>query len=95
MKHVRLFILSVGISLFFGGLLSAQEQQAPKIYLETFEKCNNYARHYCLNGSHEASVNRALLDMKRKGYKITTKMIIGVARNTPSRMQNPVAHTTN
>ncbi len=90
MKIVKTTIFIIVFSLFLNGFLGAQEQ-SPGIYLETFEKCNNYSRHFCLNGSHEAAVNRALLERKRKGYSITLKVIKNVARSTPSRLQNPVS----
>ena len=73
MKTVKLAIITITLNFLFSGLLMAQ-QQKPSIYLDTFEKCNNYARHFCLNGSHEAAVNRSLLDMKRKGYSISAKV---------------------
>ncbi len=92
MKVLKTVLLISAINLVFTGIAVAQEQ-VPMIYLETSEKCNNYARHYCLNGSHEAAVNRALLDMKKKGYRITAKVIKNVARNTPSRSRNPVQVT--
>ena len=85
-------IVAIALYLLIVPILMAQES-VPSIYLETFEKCNNYARHYCLNGSHEAAVNRALLEMKRKGYEITPKVIQSVARSTPSRLSNPVSGT--
>ena len=89
MTSVKTLILTIIGSVLLSGILTAQEQP-PSIYLEGSEKCNNYSRHYCLNGSHEASVNRTLLDMKRKGYRITPKLIKSIARTTPSRMRNPV-----
>ena len=88
MISAKPFILTLLSCVLLSGILTAQEQK-PSIYLEPSEKCNNYARHYCLNGSHEASVNRALLDMKRKVYRITPKLIKSDARSTPSRMRNP------
>lgn len=90
MKVKLIVSMLFSIMIFSGGIVLAQEQQ-PQIYLDTFEKCNNFARHFCLNGSHEAAVNRALLDMKRKGYRITPKVIKNVARNTPSRLRNPAS----
>ena len=92
MKYSKTALLVIAIYLLFTGLIVAQEQE-PTIFLEASEKCNNYARHYCLNGSHEAAVNRALLDMKKKGYRITPKIIRNIARNTPSRSRNPLAVT--
>lgn len=94
MKAKRLAVAVFILSILLSGTLVAQEQK-PSIFLSTFEKCNNYARHFCLIGSHEAAVNRALLDMKRKGYRITPDVIKNIARSTPSRMRNPVAGQTN
>lgn len=92
MKTIRSAIFLITFTVLISIVILAQEQ-APSVYLDTFEKCNNYARHFCLNGSHEAAVNRALLDMKRKGYPITPKVIQNVARATPSRLSNPVSGT--
>lgn len=93
MKCLKTLILAVSLSISLSGMLVAQNN-VPNVYLEASEKCNNFARHYCLNGSHEAAVNRALLDMKRKGYRITAKVIKSVARSTPSRMYNPASAAT-
>ena len=91
MKAVT-YCVSIALFIFyFGGMVSAQQYQEPRIFLDADEKCNNYMRHFCLNGSHEASVNRALLELKKKGYKITPRTIQKVARSTPSRMQNPAS----
>lgn len=92
MKTVRSAIFLITFTVAISVVILAQDQ-TPSIYLDTFEKCNNYARHFCLNGSHEAAVNRALLEMKRKGYPITPKVIKNVARATPSRLNNPVSNT--
>jgi hypothetical protein len=92
MKYLKAALLISAIHFVLTGFAIAQEQ-APMIYLETSEKCNNYARHYCQNGGHEAAVNRALLHMKKKGYRITAKVIISLAGNTPARSRNPVTVT--
>ncbi len=92
MKAIITIILAMAINFSILGLAAAQEQ-APSLYLEITEKCNNYARHYCVNGSHEAAVNRTLLEMKRRGFQITIKTIQRVARSTPSRLHNPAAET--
>ena len=89
----RLSVLTTVICLICLTYAFAQNRKSA-VYLETFEKCNNYARHYCLTGSHEAAVNRALLDMKRKGKTITPKTIQRVAQVTPSRLANPAAQST-
>ncbi len=90
MKAVKSVVLAILINAILGGLVIAQEQK-PSIYLSTFEKCNNFARHFCLNGSHEATVNRLLLERKRKGQEINAKVIRRIAQTTPSRMMNPVS----
>ncbi len=90
MRAVKFVVLAILTSVVMGGLAIGEEQK-PSIYLSTFEKCNNFARHYCLNGSHEASVNRLLLDRKRKGQEINAKIIKRLAQTTPSRMMNPVS----
>ena len=66
--------------LVFGLMAStaASAQQAnprDNVQLESFEKCNNWARHYCQSGDHEQLVNEGLLEWKRKGVQITTKRI--------------------
>ena len=58
-------------------------QQKPKITLQNFEKCNNWARHYCIGGRHEEMVNQKLRDMKARGLQITTKRIKQAARSVP------------
>lgn len=93
MNFLKMLLLLIAVSFVFSTGVTGQEQ-TPGIYLETHEKCNNYQRHFCLNGSHEASVNRILLDMKRKGRRISEKLIKTVARSTPSRLRNPVAGMT-
>jgi len=64
----------------------AQSQQRPAdaqpICLESFEMCNNWARHYCRAGNHEAAVNNILRNMKERGITITTAIIKSVARRT-------------
>ncbi len=92
MKLFKLILLTAIINLVSGGVLLAQEQ-IPSIYLERSEKCNNSSRLYCVNGGHEAAVNRILLDMKKKGYRITPKLIKTIAHSTPSRVRNPITTT--
>ena len=55
---------------------------APMICLETFEMCNNWARHYCYPGSHERTVNELLRQKKERGVTITTAIIKAVAKST-------------
>ncbi len=54
----------------------------PPICLESFEMCNNWARHYCYAGSHERRVNEILRQMKERGVTITTAIIKSVAKRT-------------
>ena len=85
------FLLSFGVLVLLclsSSNLFAQSE-TPRFHLQPSEKCNNYARHFCLNGSHEAAVNRTLLDMKKKGYRITPRLIKNIAKTTPSRLHNP------
>ncbi len=60
----------------------ARSEDAPRICLESFEMCNNWARHYCYSGSHERTVNEILRQMKERGVTITTAIIKSVARRT-------------
>ena len=69
-------ILPILIVFTMGGYLVAQQEQgAPQVELESFEKCNNWARHYCQSGTHEELVNNGLLAWKKRGIQITTKRI--------------------
>ncbi len=56
--------------------------EAPQICLESFEMCNNWARHYCSAGSHERKVNELLRQKKERGVTITTAIIKAVAKRT-------------
>jgi hypothetical protein len=62
-----------------------QPQRGPEdqqICLESFEMCNNWARHYCYAGGHERRVNEILRQMKERGVTITTAIIKSVAKRT-------------
>lgn len=59
-----------------------RDPEAPPVCLETFEMCNNWARHYCYAGSHERRVNELLRQMKERGVTITTALIKSVAKRT-------------
>ncbi|MBT3226888.1 MAG: hypothetical protein HN580_10690 [Deltaproteobacteria bacterium] len=61
---------------------SQQSEGTPQVCLESFELCNNWARHYCRNGNHEKMVNHILQQMKERGMTITTTIIKSVARRT-------------
>ena len=94
MKH---FILTAIALLFIAGTAygqcpprstpqsssgSARDPEAPAICLESFEMCNNWARHYCYAGGHEAKVNEILRQMKERGVTLTTAIIKSVAKRT-------------
>ena len=70
---------------------SQQSADAPQICLESFEMCNNWARHYCRNGNHERMVNHILQQMKERGMTITTTIIKSVARRTLKNTAPPPA----
>ena len=57
--------------------------QRPQVTLQNFEKCNNWARHYCIKGEHEEMVNAKLRRMKERGLQITTERIRQASRSTP------------
>ncbi|MCP4757223.1 MAG: hypothetical protein GY866_40690 [Proteobacteria bacterium] len=65
---------------------SADEAQ---ICLESFEMCNNWARHYCRSGYHERVVNSILQRMKERGMTITTARIKSIARRTHKSNPTP------
>ena len=66
-------------------------ENAPEICLESFEMCNNWARHYCRSGNHERMVNHILKGMKERGMTITTAIIKSVARRTLKNTAPPPA----
>ncbi len=92
MRIVKRILLVFLIAFTFGGTLLAQEE-APRVALSFSERCNNFLRHYCLPGNHEVSVNRLLLDMKKKGEVISSKLIKRIAQTTPSRLRTRAAQT--
>ena len=70
-------------AILIGGPIYGQDSGEPQqVTLESFEKCNNWARHYCRRGNHEAMVNHLLLKMKERGMTITTAIIKSVAHRT-------------
>ena len=95
---MKQLILALAAVLFLASFAYAQQQcpprttpraqqsqrpaDAPAICLESFEMCNNWARHYCRAGNHEAAVNNILRNMKERGVTITTAIIKSVARRT-------------
>lgn len=101
MKHVVLvFLLSC---LVAGAVYSAcperqrsqprrqveRSEDAPDVCLDSFEMCNNWARHYCHSGNHERVVNSILRGMKERGITITTAIIKSVARRTLKNTPSP------
>ncbi len=74
-------VLAIFVSNVFGAAALAQEN-ALDVTLESFERCNNWARHYCLTGAHNEAVNQKLLRAKKRGYIITTRMIRSYAQRT-------------
>ncbi len=94
---MKRLILTAFVLFFFAGTALAQcpprqvprsqsqaprDPEAPAICLESFEMCNNWARHYCYAGSHEQRVNEILRQMKERGVTITTAIIKSVAKRT-------------
>ena len=68
---------------------SQRPADAAPICLESFEMCNNWARHYCRAGNHEGAVNNILRNMKERGVTITTAIIKSVARRTLKNAAQP------
>ncbi|MBU2515620.1 hypothetical protein KJ966_30250 [bacterium] len=94
---MKSFFLAAAFMLFLAGTSYAQcpprslpqgtsnaqrSPDAPQICLESFEMCNNWARHYCYPGSHEQKVNELLRQKKERGVTITTAIIKAVAKST-------------
>lgn len=77
MKRILLPLLA---TLAFSSTLLAQDTPAPSVRLSTFEKCNNWTRHYCKDGAHERTVNQQLMEWKKRGIIITTRLIKKAAR---------------
>jgi hypothetical protein len=50
--------------------------------LGTFEKCNNWARQYCVNPTHAEATDAKLLELKQKGIPITLQRIKMIAART-------------
>jgi hypothetical protein len=95
---MKRFILTAFAMFFIAGTILAQcpprqvprsqasaprDPEAPAVCLESFEMCNNWARHYCSSGSHEARANEKLRQMKERGVTITTQIIMSIAKRTP------------
>jgi len=72
------------------GTALAQTPQADSdVELESFEKCNNWARHYCQIGDHETIVNNGLRAWKKKGIQLTTKRIQVLAQKVRQNLRIP------
>ena len=82
MKKILLALFAV---CFLGGTAAAQDNQDTE--LDSFERCNNWARHYCQAGNHEMVVNQKLLELKKRGYIITTALIKSYAQRTRPRAE--------
>jgi len=105
MKHVVLFFL---LSCFFAGAVYSacperqrsqprqqvqRSEDAPDVCLDSFEMCNNWARHYCHAGNHERVVNNILRGMKERGMTVTTAIIKSVAHRTLRDARLPAKST--
>jgi len=90
MRMIKVTLLIISWVLLSQTPVMAQEDESvPKITLDFSERCNNFLRHYCVAGSHEAAVNQVLLTLKERGTNITVKLIKTVARSTPSKVDSP------
>ncbi len=90
MKNILTTLIALSI---FSSIVFAQEGGNTDVSLDSFEQCNNWARHYCLNGNHNTAVNEKLLRLKKRGYIITTKLIKSYAQRT--RPNTPVQQAGN
>ncbi len=93
---MKRFFFIILVAFFMAGTafnVSAQQDDTatPQITLESFEMCNNWARHYCRRGNHEDMVNHILLGMKQRGLTITTAIIKSVSRRTLKNTAPPSA----
>ncbi|MCP4297043.1 MAG: hypothetical protein GY786_15675 [Proteobacteria bacterium] len=88
MKKWLLPFLVLGMLM---GTVLAQDEDNPtkNIYLESFERCNNWARHYCQAGDHEIIVNDAIKMWKHQGVQITTKRIRTLAQRIRQNLKLP------
>lgn len=79
---MRKWILAAAALALFGANVQAQEE----VTLDTFDKCNNWARQYCQSGAHEAAVNAELLRMKKAGVPVTLDRIKMMAQSINPRL---------
>lgn len=85
MKKILLALLLV---LMAAPMTMAQEE-ASSSELETFERCNNWARRYCADPAHAAAVDAKLLELKQKGVPITLQRIKLLASRTNPNPPTP------
>jgi hypothetical protein len=92
MRWMKQTLLIIGLMVAaYGTAIAQNDEGMPRITLDFSEQCNNFLRHYCVAGSHEAAVNQVLLSLKERGTNITVKLIKQVARTTPSKVYIPPA----
>ena len=70
-------------------LLAAPTAMATEGELDTFERCNNWARRYCADSAHAEAVDAKLLELKLKGVAITLQRIKMVAQRTNPNPATP------
>jgi hypothetical protein len=92
MRWMKRTLLIIGLIWAAHTAAVAQDEAGqPRVTLDFSEQCNNFLRHYCVAGNHEAAVNQVLLTLKERGTNITVKLIKQVARRTPSKVYIPPA----
>jgi len=80
---------------FLVASLALMSLSLPSLYaqedaqLATFEKCNNWARHYCQNDIQAKAVDAELLRIKQAGHPITLQRIKSLAQRTPPNVAPP------
>ncbi|MDT8445445.1 MAG: hypothetical protein RRB13_00955 [bacterium] len=74
---MKKWIMAAAALACFG--ISAQAQE--EVSLDSFDKCNNWARQYCQIGAHETAVNAELLRLKKAGVPITVERIKMMAQS--------------
>ena len=83
----RLLLTLLAACLLGSPVAFAQEEG--ETTLDNSELCNNWARHYCTPGNHEAAVNDSLLQQKKMGVSITQRQIRSVANKFGPKSQAP------
>ena len=82
---MKKLILSLSVLALLGGTAMAQDDG--EVTLETFDKCNNWARQYCQSGAHEQTVNQELLRLKKAGIPVTLERIKMLAQRVKPTVQ--------